>query len=632
MNAPVRNYSKLADDILSLVGGEENISNLARCATRLRLVLKKPLNDIKKEEISKLTGVITVIDKGGQLQIVIGTHVDKVFDAMNQLVNINETETSEVKTSILNRVIATMSAVFAPFVYILAAAGILQGCLIIIHMFAPDFNQTGAGILFNMISWTPFAFLPIFIAVTASKHFKCNMFIAMACCAALINSDFVNNIVSVVKSGQSIDFFGISFSDTVYGSSVLPPLFLVWILSYLERFFNKIINDVIKPLFVPLLCMIIMVPLTILLIGPLSSGAAHWIAQGYNYLVELSPSFAGAIIGGVWQVFVIFGVHWGITPVVMANFEVMQRDSFQAFQTIAVIAQIGAVFGFFLRTKIKELKGVSLSAFVTGLFGITEPAIYGVTLRFKRPFIYGCLCGAIGGIIAGLFQPYYYAYAALPGPLTIINAYNPGNIDSIIGEVIGCCIAFIGPIILLFLFGTGESKSTLKIVNDAPNVKQPPVEASVATEPLSIASPMIGELQSLSEVPDPVFAAEMMGKGVAIIPTENKVFAPFDCEVTVLFEKSKHAIGLISIDGVELLIHVGIDTVRLEQPFFQYHVKLNQKVKQGDLLMSFDINGILESGCPIITPIIITNSGDYENIESAKDSLVNTQSIIFNIK
>lgn len=637
MNAPVRNYAKLASDILEIVGGEHNIINLARCATRLRLVLKTALSAEKKEEIAHLTGVITVVEKGGQLQIVIGTHVDKVFDAISQLVQIDNESTSEVKTSVLNRVIATMSAVFAPFIYILAAAGILQGILIIVHMIAPSFNDTGAGIVFNFISWTPFAFLPVFIAITASKHFKCNLFIAVVCCAALINPDFANNIVNAVKNNQPLDFFGLPFSDTTYASSVLPPLFLVWILSYLERFLNKVINDVIKPLFTPLLCMVIMVPLTILLIGPLSSSGAHWIAQGYNYLVELSPVVAGGIIGGIWEIFVIFGVHWGITPVVMANFETMQRDSFQAFQTIAVIAQIGAVFGFFLRTKMKDLKGVSFSASLTGLFGITEPAIYGVNLRFKRPFIYGCICGAIGGIVAGFFQPYYYAYAGLPGPLTIINSYNAENINSIIGEVIGCFIGLIGPILLIFIFGTGESKATVNLKNDAPNVNPTPTENNVATVPLSITSPMIGELKSPTEVPDPVFAGEMMGKSVAIMPTENKVYAPFDGEVTVLFDKSKHAIGLISLDGVELLIHVGIDTVRLEQqssekPFFEYHVALNQKVNQGDLLMSFDIEGILATGCPIITPIIITNSGDYENIESSQEMPVTTESIIFNIK
>lgn len=328
-----------------------------------------------------------------------------------KLVDLEQSEAEEApKGTVLNRIIATMSAVFAPFVYILAAAGILQGTLILTTLAFPAFAKTGTYEVFSFISWAPFTFLPIFIAITAANHFKVNAFIAVACISALVSPTWAD-IAARITAGESITFLGIALSGTTYTSSVLPPLFLVWILSYVERFLNKTIHEVIRPLFVPFFSMVLMVPLTILLIGPITTLGAEGIANGYNYLAENAPAVAGLIIGGFWQVIVIFGVHWGVTPMVLANFEQYGRDSFQAYQTIAVIAQIGAVIGVILKARNKETKKVGVSAGLTGIFGITEPAIYGVTLRFKKPFIYGCISGAIGAVTASFFKPYYFAYA-----------------------------------------------------------------------------------------------------------------------------------------------------------------------------------------------------------------------------
>ncbi|CAO1612297.1 PTS beta-glucoside transporter subunit EIIBCA [Brochothrix thermosphacta] len=457
MSKKVRDYENLANDILEKVGGKENIIKATRCATRLRLVLKTvPLNAV--EEITELAGVITVVQSGGQFQVVIGPHVGEVYDYFVKLIDLDTVdEADQPKTSILNRIIATMSAVFAPFVYILAAAGILQGLLIIMKLINPSLQTTGAFKVFDFISWTPFTFLPILIAITAAKHFKTNQFIALACCAALVNPSWAL-MAAQIASGESIKFFGISLSETTYTSTVLPASLLVWLLSYVQRFFEKILPEVIRSLFVPLFCMVIMVPLTLLIVGPLSNGAAVAIADGYNKLVEVAPPLAGALIGGFWQVAVIFGVHWGITPMCLANFEAYGRDSFQAFQTIAVIAQVGAVFGVFLKTRDKEMKKISLSAGITGLFGITEPAIYGVTLRLKRPFLIGCLAGAVGGLVASFFNTYYYAYAGLPGILTSVNALNSDNPSSFIGLMIGSAIALFGSIIAIQVFGTENKK------------------------------------------------------------------------------------------------------------------------------------------------------------------------------
>ncbi|WP_392551664.1 glucose PTS transporter subunit IIA [Orbus wheelerorum] len=613
MASIIRDYDQLASQILDKLGGESNIENVTRCATRLRVVTKHRPENVK-ESISSLTGVITVVDKGGQLQIVIGTNVDKVYDAFVKLVNLDTLPTGGSEQSILNRIIASMSAVFAPFVYILAAAGLIQGGLILVKWVFPYLEQTDTFKIFNFISWAPFVFLPVFIAITASKFFRTNTFIAVACCVALVSPDWAA-MAALIKAGGSVTFFGIPLSQTVYTSSVLPPLFLVWILSYLERFLNRCLNDVVKPVLCPMLCLLILVPAALVIIGPLTSGTAFFVASSYNWLAETMPWLAGTLVGGLWQVLVIFGVHWGFAPVFLANFEHFGRDSFQAYITFAVIGQIASVLAFFFFTKNKELKKVSFSAFLTGIFGITEPIIYGINLRFKKPFLYGCCAGIVGGFIASFFTPYYFAYAGLVGPLTIVNGYNINFPTSIIGIAIGSIVSFIIPFILMLFFGTGEKKDALMLAKEEEDKQQE--LADDKKKIIYLNAPIIGEIKPLSEVPDEVFANKLMGEGIAIEPKDNHVYAPCSGKILTLFNESKHAIGIISDDGVEILIHVGLDTVKITNPpAFEYHVKLEQSVNQGDLLMTFDMDRIRQANCPLITPIIIINSLDYNLIQA----------------
>ena len=611
MSNSVRDYEKLAVDIINAVGGKENIVKAARCATRLRLVLKDTPKDAHKK-VSELTGVITVVENNGQFQVVIGTHVGKVFDKVQTLVDLEDSSKDEApKGTILNRVIATMSAVFAPFIYILAAAGILQGCLILINMAYPSFQSTGTYEVLSFMSWAPFTFLPIFIAITASRHFKCNMFIAVACCAALVSPTW-SEIAARIAGGENISFLGIALAETTYTSSVLPPLFLVWILSYVEKFVEKSLPDVVKSLFTPLLCMIIMVPLTIVAIGPVSDNLATAIANGYNSLYNFAPALAAAVIGGLWQIVVIFGVHWGVTPMCLANYDMYGMDTFQAFQTMAVVAQMGAAFGVFLKAKKMETKNVSLSAGITGIFGITEPAIYGVTLKYKKPFICGCVAGAIGAVVASFFNVAYYAYAGLPGLLTVVNAINPENQTSIMGMAIGCAIAVIGSIILVQIVGFGEESEEVKedIIKE--------VATTLLDNNKEIKNPLSGKVLPLSKVEDAVFSSGAMGDGIAIDPTDNKVYAPFDGSVEFIAD-TKHAVGLKSDDGVELLIHVGMDTVKMNGKGFDVKTKVNQRVKEGDLLLEFDRNEIQKEGYSLITPVVITNSCNYEQNELCLD-------------
>lgn len=447
----------LAVRILEEVGGEKNIANYTHCATRLRLVLNEE-DDGMVQSVKSLPGVIDVVRKGGQFQIVIGNTVDKVYNEFSELTggiekqdNSGDTE----KGNIFSRIIATMSAVFAPFVYVLAAAGTIQGALIILSQIWPNIADTVTYQVFDVISWSPFTFLPIFIAITASKHFKTNTYTAVFANAALVAPGF-SELAQRAGAGEGISFFGMPLSETVYTSTVIPAILLVWLLSYLERILERILPEAVTRLFTPLFSVLIAVPLTIMVIGPLAAAGANVVAAGYTALAVSFPALAGIIIGGAWQLFVLLGVHWGITPVILANHEQYGMDTFQVYQTIAVISQVGAALAVFLKTKKKEVRSVSLSAAITGLFGITEPAIYGVNLSFKKPFFIGIFTGAIASLVTSFFNAFSFVYTGLPGPLTIINTYSSDYPSSFWGGLIGTIIAIVLPIVLVQIFGYGD--------------------------------------------------------------------------------------------------------------------------------------------------------------------------------
>lgn len=623
----VRDYAKLAADIKEQIG-ESNIVSAAHCATRLRLVLKESPSAEVTKRISEMPAVIQVVEKGGQYQIVIGTHARDVYEEMAKIMKIDESAQAGVRQGIFARVIATMSAVFAPFVYILAAAGLVQGALIIITQFVPAFAETGTYSVLSFISWTPFTFLPVMIAVTASRHFKCNTYIALWCCLALVNADW-GAIAARIAEGEVVKFLAFPMAQTTYTSTVLPPLFLVLVLAYLEHFLEKRLPDVLKAIGTPFLCAIIMVPLTILVIGPLSDGAAQGIAVAYNYLAHTVPVVAGALVGGIWEVFVIFGVHWGVTPMNIANFSANGCDTFQAFQTCAVVAQAAACFGVVMKTRKRELKRVAFSSGLTGVFGITEPAIYGVTLSLKKPFVCGCVGGAVGGIIISLFGTQYYAYAGLPGLLTTVNAISDTNPSSFPGMMVGALATIIITIGLVMIVGCDE-KTPVSAGEDSA-IPVPENKAVAAAETITVFAPLNGQLRSNTAVNDPTFAEGILGQGAAIIPTEGRLYAPFDCTVFGVTD-TKHAITLNGPGGIEMLIHIGLDTVELGGKGFTPKVKDGDMVKAGDLLIEFNLEEIKKK-YETITPILVTNADDYAAIELVKEGeTVRVGEPIFNVK
>ena len=539
MAEAVKDYQKLEHDIIRLAGGADNIASEQRCATRLRLVLKNTPGQAE-EKIKALPGVITVVQKQGQFQVVIGNHVGDVFEAVSAELETNkkteQEERPKEKENLLNRLLQMISGVFAPVCYVLAAGGLLQGLLIILTMAVPSVTETGV------------------------------------------------------------------YPEITYTSSVLPPLILVALLSKLEKFLNKHLPELIKSLFTPLICLAALVPLTIVVIDPLIQWLSNGVAAGYNLLYQMAPPIAGAVVGGVWQVIVIFGIHWGMVPIVIANFAQNGQDTLQIFIQIAVISQMAAAFGVFLKAKDKQLRTDALSAGITGIFGITEPAIYGITLPRKKPFIYGCIWAAIGSAIAAILGATQYVYAGLPGLISVVNSISVENPGSFPACATGAAVTITGTIGSILLFGC------------EPKQKEN-AEHSILGQ--TVFSPLTGELKSLKDVNDPTFSEEILGKGIAILPKEGIVYAPFDGVVSALFD-TKHAIGLTDDQGMELLIHVGLETVNLGGTHFEVHISQGDLVKKGDPLITFDLQEIQKTH-DVITPVLITNADDFSEIVVQKE-------------
>lgn len=636
MAEKVRDYGKLAKDIIREAGGKENIANATRCATRLRLVLNETPKDAV-EKISAMPGVITVVEKGGQFQVVIGNHVGDVFEVVSKELGLGKgggQEEPEIKQSIPNRIIATMSGVFAPIVYLLAGSGLIQGILIIIKTIVPAAANSGTFQIFDLMSWAPFTFLPVLLAVTAARHFKCDQFTAMACSFALL-SPTLTSIIEQVNAGEKFTLFGLQLAKTTYASTVLPALIMVWALSYIERFVKKILPDVVKQLLTPLICFAITVPLTLLIIGPVSETVANAIATAYNFLNDFVPVLTAGIFGGFWEVLVIFGVHWGMNPIMLSDLGLNGNYTMGVYVAAAVASQMGAVFGVAVKSRNKEMKNMAASAGITAIFGITEPTIYGVTLRLKKPFICACIASAVGCMAAGLMHSTYYAYAGLPGPITFVNALGDGNTGSMIGAAVSTLIAVVGAFILVQFVGFDdpseeENSQVESEISASDPAESLPDSGRKAEDGEEIASPLKGTLVPLSEINDTVFSSGAMGPGIAVLPAEGKVYAPADGTVSMLFD-TLHAIGFVTEKGTEILIHVGMDTVKLDGKYFTAHTESGAEVKEGDLLLEFDMEKIKAEGYELSTPVIVTNSDETGEVRVSETGEVNPGDTVIRI-
>ena len=608
---------QLAESIIEYVGGQDNIISLVHCATRLRFALKDD-NKANADILKKQKGVITVVQSGGQFQVVIGNNVADVFNAIMDITSLNNTPASQEagpKKGIVSRLIDLVSSIFIPVLVVLVAGGILKGIVSLLQVCDIVQENTPTFTFLTAIADAPFYYLPIILGFSAVKKFGGNPYVGMAIGGALVYPDITEMLGKAIE--LQTEFFNIPIKLIPYKSSVFPVILAAWFYSLLERNFNKIMHDSFKKFISPLLGIIITVPLTFALIGPVVAFLCNTVASGIIYVYELNSVIASMILAALWQVMVIFGIHWGLVPFALNNLSVYQNDFMLPILFPAVFAQVGAVLAVRLRAKDPEFKALASSSVLSGIFGVTEPAIYGVNLPLKRPFVIGCLAATVGGGIVGYYHSVIYSFSFI-NIFSFLQLIPPTGIDEkFYAVVVGCILSFILALIATYLFGMPKTKQTDQDETSSTNNLN--LSDTVNTQPVTVYSPLTGTIIPLNQVNDPTFASELMGKGIAIIPTEGKAYAPDDGEVVSLF-RTKHAIGFQTDSGVEILIHIGIDTVKLDGQHFQAHVQAGNKVKKGDLLVSFDIEAIKQAGFEVSTPIIITNSDDYQKIQTIHQS------------
>lgn len=610
---------QLAESIIEYVGGQDNIISLVHCATRLRFALKDD-NKANADILKKQKGVITVVQSGGQFQVVIGNNVADVYNNIMQLTNLNEKSNAEAqpnkKSGFLSKLIDLVSGIFIPVLVVIVAGGILKGLISLLQILDIVRAQTPTYEFLYAIADAPLYYLPIILGFSAVKKFGGNPYVGMAIGGALVHPSIAN----MIPSGQfslETEMFSIPIQLIPYASSVFPIILAAWFYSLLERTFNRIMHDSFKKFIAPLLGILITVPLTFAVIGPAVTYVSNAIASCIIFMYELSPVIASMVLAALWQVMVIFGIHWGLVPFALNNLSVYQNDFMLPILFPAVFAQVGAVLAVRFRAKDPEFKALASSSVLSGIFGVTEPAIYGVNLPLKRPFVIGCLAATVGGGIVGYYHSVIYSFSFI-NIFSFLQLIPPTGIDEkFYAVVVGCILSFTLALIATYLFGMPKTKSTVQ--DDAAATNNPNPSNPVNLHPVTIFSPLTGKIIPLNQVNDPTFASELMGKGIAIIPTEGKAYAPDDGEVVSLF-RTKHAIGFQTDSGVEILIHIGIDTVKLDGQHFQAHVQAGSQVKKGDLLVSFDIEAIKQAGFEVTTSIIITNSDDYQKIQTIHQS------------
>ncbi len=616
------NYNQIAKDIIENVGGSENIRGLTHCFTRLRFQLKDS-KKAKKEIIEHLEGVISVVESGGQFQVVLGTKVTKVYEALLPMVSLEEdTGSSEEKGSIGNRILIAISSMFTPMVPAIAASGLLKGLLTIARITASnhgmDITVNQTYILIMAATDALFYFMPIILAYTSAKVFKANEFIAMA----LGGTMCYPAVVSLMTGKDAVSMFGIAITKASYASSVIPIIIGVFILAYIQKFLEKIIPEVLKIILVPGISLLIMIPATFMVFGPIGIYIGNAINFIYTGMMNLSPALCGAFVGGMWCVFVIFGAHRALLPIGINDVAQFGHQNLLAFAGAANFSQGGAALGVMLKTKSKDLKTVAASAAISAsVCGITEPAIYGCNLRLKRPMIYAIICGAIGGAIMGVGGVYGDSFAN-NGVLTFAT-YAAFGMKTFIYYLVGVGVSFFGAMALTFLFGfdditakagqaSGSGKASSGAAAEEMAESQDVLEITSSADIL-ISSPVEGLAVSMTSVNDEVFSSMALGNGIAIVPEKGEVVAPEDCTVTLVYP-TLHALGLMLDNGAEMIIHVGINTVRLEGKHFEKFAEEGAHVKKGTRLLAFDLDALKKEGFDTVVPIIISNTAAFREV------------------
>lgn len=625
-----KDYTELAQDIVAHVGGKDNIIKLVHCVTRLRFTLKDE-SKADDDYLKQRDGIVTVVKAGGQYQVVIGNHVPDVYDTVLKVagiqgeggIDVNEGDVPQ--GNLFDQFIALVSGLFQPILGALSAAGMIKGLVAILAAVGVK-ETSGLYVILNAAGDGFFQFLPVILALTAAKRFKMEQFTALALSFALAYP----NIAASFANGN-VDFLGppVIFPSSSYLQTVLPIILTVWVGSKIEKFFKKIIPDVVKVFVVPFFVILITVPLAYLAIGPVMNWASNLIGVIFTNIYGFSPIVFGILLGALWQVLVMFGLHWGLVPIAILDFSTKGWSTLLVASTAICFAQAGALLNIFLRTKEDKVKQLTIPAFISALFGVTEPAIYGITLPMCTPFIMTCVAGAIQGAFLGFFNTTAYTMGGM-GLFAIPSYFTPKHVPAGANTDVNNVWYFFIAILMSFVLGFVLTQLTkIPYLYGGPDVK--PVSGDKAAEPIAelkelkqeiIASPMIGQVVKLENVPDEVFASGAMGKGIAIDPADGTVVAPAAGEITLFFPTG-HAIGMRTENGAEILIHVGMDTVSLAGKGFNTFVQVGDKVDAGQKLLEFDLATIREANLPVISPVIVTNSTEFEDVLTTQNARVN---------
>lgn len=605
-------FEQIAREVLENVGGKDNVAHVTHCVTRLRFNLKDE-SKANVDKIKKIKGVMGNVNQGGQFQVIIGNDVSDVYKELIKLGDFKsaKTEVQGPKKGVLTAAMDTIAGIFTPVIPAIAGCAMIKAFLSIAVAFGWVSTESQSYYILNFIGDTAFFFLPMLLAYTAATKFKASPYLAMVIGGILLHPNFS----ALVSAGEPVAFFGLPVRLVKYGSSVIPIILIVWLMSYVERVVTKIIPKVLRVVFVPLLVILITAPIGLIVIGPLGDIIGGVLA---NIIMAIDSKATWAlplIMGGLSPLLVMTGMHYSLYPAIFTQLATSGYQTIFPGMLVANVCQGAAALCVSVKSKNSDLKQLAASTGATAVIGVTEPAMYGVNLKLKKPFYAVLAGGAVGGLYAGItgvkvFTP---GGAALVG----VPAYIGPEISNIVNILIAAAIGFVVTFALTWILGfEDEVEETEELEKLEENTDVKPLKNKI-----SIMSPINGEAVPLSAVNDLTFAQEIMGKGIAIIPTEGKVVSPINGTVAMVFN-TKHAIGLQTEDGAEILIHVGLDTVNLEGKHFTSFVKSGDTVNVGDKLLEFDIKAIKEAGYDTVTPVIITNTTNYLDVISKDVSAV----------
>ena len=621
-------YETLAKEILNYVGGKDNVNSLTHCITRLRFKLKDA-SIAQDEALKNLEGVVTVMKSAGQYQVVIGNQVQDVYEQLVPLLHAEQPQTVQgaEKEKLLDRFVDIISGIFQPILGIMAACGMIKGLNMLFMTLGLYAETSGGYMIINAIGDALFTFLPLFLGYTSARKFGLKPMVGLVIggimCYPGIQSSALSGSLkplytmfegTMFASPVYIDFFGIPVISMDYTSTVIPVIFIVYFASKCEKLFSKFVPDLVKFFFVPMLTLLVALPVGFLLIGPVATFGSKIIAETIISIRNVSPMLAGGIVGLTWQILVIFGLHWGFIPVYINNIVTNGYDNVMMPFFACTFATSAVILVIMLKTRDRKMKELCLPNFISGIFGVTEPGIYGILLPLKKPFIISCIAGGIGGAFYGFCNFRKFSMGGM-GIFEFPAMMEPdGSWGNLLVAVSGVLLTMIVAVILMLLFyrekEAGQSdKTILDTKEDEESVEDTPA----LLEDIVICSPLKGDVLELAQVEDAAFSAGILGKGCAIIPAEGEVYAPVDGILTTLFP-TKHALGITSDDGVEVLIHIGLNTVQLNGEGFTAHVQQGARVSRGQHLLSFDLADLKDKGYCLQTPVIITNTNNYLEI------------------